>query len=62
MSVVINEFEIVTDPQPPRSPAPLGGDESQQAASQNAASPPRPDEISRIVERLWERKERVRAD
>ena len=63
MSIVINEFEIVTDARPPQPAAPSdrGGGE-QSAAQAPAVAPPRPEEIVRIVERQTARLLRLRAD
>jgi hypothetical protein len=57
MPIVINEFEIITEP-PATGAAPQ---------ALNQASPPapptlRPEDIERIMHRHYQRRERVRAD
>jgi len=59
MPIVINEFEIVTDPRPlEQAPAPTA------AGQEQPVTPPplRPEDVERIVERMRARHERIRAD
>lgn len=57
MPIVINEFEIVTDPQQPQPPP-------SEVAPQAQGSGPslHPDDVARIVQRRHERLRRLRAD
>lgn len=60
MSVVINDFEIVTEPSPTASP------EAPQPDSAASPAPPRPRgirprDVEAIIERAVERRRRVRA-
>ncbi len=57
MQVIINEFELVPEPQKADQP-----DESTNQAPKKAPPPLRPEDIVRIVQRQRERLERVRAD
>jgi len=57
MPIIINEFEIITEP-PVAAAAP-------QPPNQEAQSAPptlRPEDIERIMHRYYQRRERVRAD
>lgn len=55
MAVVINEFEVVSEPQAPTEPAAPPPGES------GAAGPPSAHELERVVRRQIERSARVRA-
>ncbi len=57
MSVIINEFEIITTP----PPAPAGQTPAAPAPAE-PAPPLRPHEVERIVRHQHERRQRVRAD
>ena len=59
MPIVINEFEIVTDPRPlDRAPAPTAAGQEQPVT----LPPLRPEDVARIIERIHVRRERIRAD
>ncbi len=57
MPVIINEFEIVTEP--PEAPTPDTGAPPQ---TPEAAAPLRPEDVARIQRYHYERMERLRAD
>jgi len=59
MPIVINEFEIVTDPRPvDQAPAPTASGQEQPVTP----PPLRPEDVERIAERMRARHERIRAD
>ena len=57
MAVVINEFEVITEPQPAGKP----GGVPPETASQPPTTGPTPHDIERVIRRQKERLARVRA-
>lgn len=56
MPIIVNDFEIIVEPQPPKEQA------QDQPAAHEEAQVLRPEEIVRIMQVHEERLERVRAD
>jgi hypothetical protein len=57
MAVIINEFEIVTNTESAPRPPEWGP-----AEPKGRESPPRPQDLERVMRHLHRRRERVRAD
>jgi hypothetical protein len=57
MPIIINEFEIITEP-----PSTVAAPQPSNQAAQAAPPTLRPEDIERIMRRHYQRRERVRAD
>jgi hypothetical protein len=60
MPVIINDFEMVVEPQRDANTSSQGGGQQQQATTPAAAL--RPEDIQQIMRHFEQRRERVRAD